>query len=99
MTSGSGKRPPAVNDRIMYLPNNFCHYSAEYSAETISVILIHFCISAETVVSAEILHICRKSLLSVRMKGLWVPLTLVLSMLLIEFNVIIVLTMIMNHVN
>ena len=44
----------AVNDRIMCLPKNFCHYSAVYSAESVSVIWGPFCCSAETV------FFCRK---------------------------------------
>ena len=43
-----------VNDRIMCLPNNFCNYSAVYSAEGVSVIWVPFCCSAETV------YFCRK---------------------------------------
>ena len=38
-----------MNDRIMCLPYNFCHYSAVYTAEGVSVILSLFCCSAETV--------------------------------------------------
>ena len=71
----------AVNDRIMCLPKNFCHYSAVYSAESVSVIWGPFCCSAETV------FFCRSQNNTVSVKiSTYLPNTDIIQLILHHFG-------------
>ena len=56
-------------DRILFLQNNICHYSAEYSAETISAKSGSFCLSAETRLFCRNYYFLQKELISVTEQG------------------------------